>query len=366
MARAIIKNPKILVFDEATSALDKKNEAEVQKAIHDLKSRIGAVTTITIAHRLSTIKDADRILVLKKGEIVEDGNHDQLLRQYPNGTYANLVSQQENIDQQAARKVSRASFHADRKESLTPNATNLKEGGELEEALKDIQGEVDAEAEAGEKEKMKEAEALDAKKDQQLKEALAELNDPKTQGGVYRKKIAEYNKPLFFSIAGVICSSIMGLANPVFGAIMIKCIFGMLTLPADKYSTATEVMNEWVIWLAILCAIMFVAATVRGVFFGYVGETITLNMRSDVYNSVMRKHMGWHDIRTNNSGVITSIMAGECSQLQGLSTDAIGVILECIASLGFAIAIGFYFSWPMALIALCLTPFMALGALLQT
>jgi ABC-type multidrug transport system fused ATPase/permease subunit len=92
LARAIIKNPKILIFDEATSALDKKNEQEVQKAIEDLKSKIGSVTTITIAHRLSTIKDADRIIVLRKGEIVEDGNHNSLLKNYPTGVYAKLVS----------------------------------------------------------------------------------------------------------------------------------------------------------------------------------------------------------------------------------------------------------------------------------
>lgn len=95
LARAIIKHPKILIFDEATSALDKKNEAEVQAAINDLKKRIGSITTITIAHRLSTIKEADRILVLKKGVIKEDGNHRSLLRDHPNGVYAKLVSQQE-------------------------------------------------------------------------------------------------------------------------------------------------------------------------------------------------------------------------------------------------------------------------------
>jgi len=83
LARAIIKKPKILIFDEATSALDKKNEAEVQKAINEMKKKIGDITTITIAHRLSTIKEADRILVLKKGSIVEDGDHDYLLKTYP-------------------------------------------------------------------------------------------------------------------------------------------------------------------------------------------------------------------------------------------------------------------------------------------
>jgi len=69
----------MLIFDEATSALDKRNEAEVLSVIEQLRSKIGNVTTITVAHRLSTIKSADRILVLKKGKIAEDGNHDELL-----------------------------------------------------------------------------------------------------------------------------------------------------------------------------------------------------------------------------------------------------------------------------------------------
>lgn len=80
----------------------------------------------------------------------------------------------------------------------------------------------------------------------------------------------------------------------------------------------------------------------------------------------MRKHMGWHDVRTNNAGVINAILAGECTQLQGMTTEGVGVILECVFSLGFAIAIGFYFSWPMAVIALCLTPLTIVGSAIST
>lgn len=69
-----------------------------------MKSQIGEITTITIAHRLSTIKEADRILVLKKGSIVEDGDHETLLRVFPNGVYSKLVSQQENLEHEAERK----------------------------------------------------------------------------------------------------------------------------------------------------------------------------------------------------------------------------------------------------------------------
>ena len=91
IARAFIKNPKILIFDEATSALDKKNEKEVQKSIDEIRAKLGAVTTIVIAHRLTTIRNADQIIVLRKGKLTEVGNHETLLRNYPNGVYAKLV-----------------------------------------------------------------------------------------------------------------------------------------------------------------------------------------------------------------------------------------------------------------------------------
>ena len=89
IARAILKNPPILILDEATSALDTESERLVQEALERLmKSR----TTIAIAHRLSTIKNADEICVLFEGEIVERGTHEQLIAK--NGYYKKLNDMQ--------------------------------------------------------------------------------------------------------------------------------------------------------------------------------------------------------------------------------------------------------------------------------
>ena len=89
IARAILADPKILILDEATSSVDTRTEVQIQKAMDNLmKGR----TSFVIAHRLSTIRDADLILVMKDGDIIEQGNHEELLEK--NGFYAELYNSQ--------------------------------------------------------------------------------------------------------------------------------------------------------------------------------------------------------------------------------------------------------------------------------
>ena len=89
IARTIISNPKIMILDEATSSVDTRTEILIQKAMNKLTE---GRTSFIIAHRLSTIRDADIILVMRDGDIVETGNHEELLAR--GGFYAELYNSQ--------------------------------------------------------------------------------------------------------------------------------------------------------------------------------------------------------------------------------------------------------------------------------
>ena len=90
IARTLLKDPPILLLDEATSALDSETERDIQ---HELKMMGEGRSVITIAHRLSTVVDADQIIVLEAGEIVERGTHDDLIAK--GGRYATMWARQQ-------------------------------------------------------------------------------------------------------------------------------------------------------------------------------------------------------------------------------------------------------------------------------
>jgi ATP-binding cassette subfamily B protein len=111
IARAILRDPEILVLDEATSDVDTETEMLIQRSLDDLTADR---TTLVVAHRLSTVKDADRIVVLDEGGVVEEGTHEELLAE--DGLYANLWGVQAGeIESLPEQFVERSRERADRR-----------------------------------------------------------------------------------------------------------------------------------------------------------------------------------------------------------------------------------------------------------
>ncbi len=103
IARTVLRDPPVLILDEATSALDTETERAVAQALDDLSR---GRTTIAIAHRLSTVRDADQILVLDRGRVVQRGTHEDLLEQ--GGRYGELVSGSEGGSEELDRAATGA------------------------------------------------------------------------------------------------------------------------------------------------------------------------------------------------------------------------------------------------------------------
>lgn len=225
LARAFIKNPKILILDEATSALDRQNEEEVQEAIDNLKNGDLKITTIVIAHRLSTIRYSDKIVVLKDGKVAEEGDHDSLLKNYPKGVYSDLVSTQEKLE----------------------NNEDIDEGSDSQRETPSDEEEMQVQTKKNQKKrvrrvstrrgtsyddtmKSKKAEADQIDKDlQEEKDKL--LKEIEKKG--YFKRLLRYNKPYWLIAVGLICSAIQGMTMPLFGLAYVKVLFAMFDEDMD-------------------------------------------------------------------------------------------------------------------------------------
>ena len=136
----------------------------------------------------------------------------------------------------------------------------------------------------------------------------------------------------------------------------------------NPISTPSEMkaeVNFWNLWMFIVGICGFILTFISKVCFAVVGENITLNIRSDMYEKVLSKHLGWHDAQDNAAGILSSILASDVQLLNGASSEAIAVMAQGAFCLIWGVIIGFYFSWKVALVALAITPFMTVGGAIQ-
>lgn len=188
IARALIRNPKILILDESTSALDAQSERVVQEA---LERAAAGRTTITIAHRLSTIKNADVISVLDRGHIVEAGKHEQLMR-IEGGAYR-ILNEHQNVE---AHNVSKIGNVAD-----DGSAQNKGEARVFKDSVsKTVQG--------------KEGE-----------DAEVEVDVPATDKGVLMRAMKMNSHEWFYILVGVLGAAIAGASFPAMAIVFSEVSF---------------------------------------------------------------------------------------------------------------------------------------------
>ena len=329
IARALLKNPKILLLDEATSALDTESESIVQQALDKAAENR---TTIVIAHRLSTIKNADKIIVMSSGEIVEFGTHQDLIAM--NGQYTNLVNAQEV---KTVRKLSDA-----------------KEVVDAPEAVKDA---VVIPIES-------------VKPDSAKIETIVEVLTDEQKKKLYYEKVLKENKtPLWdvlkmqkdeygYIALGVFGASINGALLPLFGL-----IFGqVLAVFSEKDNEKLKAGAAQ--WAWVFVGLMFAncaASLCQFGGFGVAGERLTRKIRRLSFTAMLRQDMEFFDDPLNGTGSLTSKLSEDAEKIQTLTGVTLGTIFQLTISLSVSLGASFYYSWRMTLVVLAVFPILIIG-----
>ncbi|KAI9002595.1 P-loop containing nucleoside triphosphate hydrolase protein [Hyaloraphidium curvatum] len=327
IARAIISNPSVLLLDEATSALDTTAERIVQAALDNAsKSR----TTIVVAHRLSTIKNSDVIVVMEQGQIIESGNHEELVAK--GGVYAGMVQAQ-----------------ALRNRPLDGGAPGT-------EAVVDMNGANDVEME-----KLKIKRSRTAQSAAEMRRLQEEEKERKQKEKEERMKkqpapwgrLARLNAPEWkWLVLGAIGAIINGAIQPVFALVFANITSVFAPFNPNLRSEA----NFWSGMFAVLGVIQLIAWVLQVGFFTMSGEAMTRRVRADYFRTLLRSDIGFLDDPANSSGILTARLATEATEVKGLTGQLLGSILQVVVSLVAGIAIAFANSWQVALVVLACVP----------
>jgi len=118
--------------------------------------------------------------------------------------------------------------------------------------------------------------------------------------------------------------------------------------------------------MSLAALVGFICTFVGKYLFSIVGENMSLGVRQTLYSSILKKHLGWHDSREHSAGVLTNKLAKDVQLLNGVSTEAVAVVVEATFGLLWGVALGMYYDWRIALCALAITPFLMVGAVVNS
>ncbi|KAE8329985.1 P-loop containing nucleoside triphosphate hydrolase protein [Aspergillus sergii] len=329
LARALVKDPRILILDEATASLDSATEARIQEALDNVA--VGR-TVITIAHRLSTIRNADNIIVMRQGKLVEQGTHQQLLE--ANGAYAELVRLQNlNVHggQDDETEVSSA-----RSDSLVPVIS--EKTGALETS---------AVADAIDEEKVKPAEPESA-----IEEKRSFGSTVGSMGSLFRP----YTFVLILAIAGaVIIGGTYCGSSVIFGNVV-----GKLS-GCEEPESIRHAGELFGLMFFVLAIVEFFANFLSWSLFGWVAEQVIYKVRILSLRSILEQDLAWHESANRNPSLLLSFITKDSSALGGLTGSVVCTILSVLVSLVATITMTHIIAWKIALVCLSVIPLL-LGA----
>lgn len=344
LARALVREPRLLLLDEATAALDSTSEQLIQSALAKVSENI---TTVSIAHRLATAKDAHNIIVMQKGRVIEQGTHLDLVAR--DGVYAGMVRLQ-NVSAASSISgdtISRSSLerapaepNPSDKEVLINNANS--DTSDETTAIEEPPSRTPSEKQDDEK---------DQKKSQRSTWSTIKHTFPLIRPNLLYIFIGLASSVIIggtYSGEAVIFGHTVGSLSPCKGADLIRHsghLYGLLFF--------------------ILALIVFTAFCINGSAFGWAADKILYRVRVLSLRSLLRQTIQWHSSDGRTPGTLISYITSDATALGGLTGTTIGLIFSISVNLITGIALSHAIAWKIAVVLLATIPVLLFSGLMR-
>lgn len=340
LARALVRDPKILILDEATASLDSASEKRIQRAVESIAANR---TVIAIAHRLSTIKNADNIIAMSAGKILEQGTHAELMAL--DGNYASMVRLQ-NIEAE--------------KSDDTFSTTSTTKG--------------DADAPITEKQSISD-EKLAVPTVIEKTEATTEEDQPAEESADTALDAQKKATTVLSNILGLVRPQLMYLVAAIIAGIIVGATFSGAGLifghtvgrinpchPVNEIRWAGRFFGGMYFMLAVV-ELFANSASWSG--FGYVAEKLLYKMRVLSFRSLYVQSLDWHQAKGRSPASLMSVVTSDAAAVGGFSGSIVGTIFSIAVNFIVAIIVSHVFAWKIAIVCLVVVPILLGAGIMQ-
>ncbi|KAI1426106.1 multidrug/pheromone exporter, ABC superfamily [Xylaria sp. FL1777] len=324
LARALVKDPRILVLDEATSSLDSASEQRIQGAIE--KASVGR-TVILIAHRLATVKNADKIVVMRNGRVIEQGHHSDLMAK--DADYAALVKLQTMGSEASSINASRASKLSVELSRQASSHTE-EDKGEMTDIIVP-------------KQEVATKDLIEKERDQPAWSVLKRL------GSLTRP----YLLWLFIAFFG---SLVVGGTYLGSGLIFGNTIAALS--PCNTEQAIRAAGSLFGLLYFILAIIEFLANGISWSTFGLVAEKVLYVIRVLSFRSLFEQDLQWHQSESRTPSSLLSFITSDTAAIGGLTGSIIGTMFSILVNFIGAIILSHIIAWKIAVVCLAVVPLM--------